>query len=297
MNILPLVFSFLLIFSLFSHVLMRNALSFSSSKKNFCEHLIAKQHLRSKWECRKYALYGKKENKPSPKPTSRPKSPKTSLAKPKTSHRLDPQYNEKWNLSHLIQSPKPIPYLDSCCEKFLEILYGHTPFWQAAIKQQPDLAKRLIDAFKQKKAVKPEELSTLFPEDPSLQKVFYKMLKGSSLYDLKKKEGYPPLEDFFCLHPKDKKTLRLPQASYYAIEALLGKEIAQHILELEGKKQQTTGRALSITKQEISSLLETVNSPIGMKDLSSLIYFSRGEALSKKLSHKESDIIVQIPSS
>ncbi|MBS0627882.1 MAG: hypothetical protein JSS09_06685, partial [Verrucomicrobia bacterium] len=123
-------------------------------------------------------------------------------------------------MAPLISEKKPISYLEEATICFLESLYGHAEFWKKEKIKNPEMAQTLIDCFK--KHTIAEKISDLFPEEHSLQPVFYKMLKGSGYYDVASKKGYPPLEDYFRLEKEDTYTLSLPYACFPALEALLG---------------------------------------------------------------------------
>jgi hypothetical protein len=290
MNILPFVFSFLLIFALFSHMLMRDDIALSSSKQKVCSYLEAKQALKCQWEAYVYSLCGKKETPtfPSKQNTPAQKSPLHSYSSP----RFEARYTIKWNLLPLIDSSKKDPYLESACARLLEKMYSHTLFWEKAALVRKDLAKELIAAFTQKDRV--EELSDLFPQDEVLQKVFYKMLQGSGRYDIEKKRGHPPLKDFFCIDAKSKKSIYLPQASYYALEALLGEALSKQIVQLEEGKWRKTNKKLSISTKELSELLEASDTPLSLKEVKSFTYLSRKEAPPMELVTKTKDLTLKL---
>ena len=204
MNILFLVMNFLLIFLFLQAAILKDTSFFSSIKKSTCSYLNAKIALQNKWEIYKYQTYLKEKIQPSLK-EKKEQTPRITHSF--SSHRLKENLSSlaKWNLAPLFNSePRMTFFLSQLTQKLLSELYSHTQFWQEAEKQIPELAKNLTNAFLDMKGSSPKSLIDLFPQDLRLQKVYYKMLQGSGSYNLLQKKGYPPLEDFFILQPKEK---------------------------------------------------------------------------------------------
>ncbi len=302
MNSLFLVSSFLIIFTFFSLTLFKDSKIFSKEKNSICSFIINKQTLQNKWENYKYINF-KPKNKASPPQIPKPENPlpKTKTTTPAIPLRLKPSLPSvaKWNLSPLISTKNPAPYLQKATILLLEELYGHTSFWKEALTQTPDLGERLLASLLEKNAEKekPESLADLFPEDTSLQPLFYKMLKGSTVYNSNEKTGYPPLEDFFCLEPKNTKTLYFCYASYPALKAFFGSAIAEEIFSLEKEKKKSRKNTLpSLTKQELAELNAVKGLPISIQDLSLYFDFSRNKKQLDKLSQKgKEQVSLKIP--
>ncbi len=300
MNSLFLVSSFLMIFTFFSLTLFKDSRIFSKEKNSICSFIANKQHLQNKWEAYKYLNF-KPKNKasPTPKPETPPPKNKTTTAYISLRLKSILPSVSKWNLSPLISIKNPPPYLQKATILLLEELYGHTSFWKEALIQTPNLGERLLSSLLEKNAEKekPESLSDLFPEDPSLQPLFYKMLKGSTVYNSNEKTGYPPLEDFFCLEPKNTKTLYFSYASYPALKAFFGNAIAEEIFSLEKEKKETRRTTLpSLTKQELAELNAIKGLPISLQDLSLYFDFSRNKKQLDKLSQTgKEQVSLKIP--
>ena len=278
MNILFLVSSFLLIFVFLNATILKNSTYFHSEKIDFCNYITTKRNLESRLEQYKYNQYKGKL----PNSTSSPKKQKIQkkiLIKddkpniPGASHRFNknPHTLAKWNLAPLILTEKPSPYLQAATLVLLKDLYGHTTFWREAEKKNPKFENALIASFKEKKDSL-ENLSDLFPKDPALQGLFYKMLKGSSSYSVSKKEGYPPLEDFVSLDSKKSETIELSFACHSVLKALLGEEFTSAILELEKEKtKEKTQGYHTISEEEFRALIPTLGPDIPIQDLDSMI--------------------------
>jgi len=259
MNILFLVSSFLIIFLFFSSTLLKQTGFYSSEQKNFCSYMEASGKIHNKLERYKYKSYEKKLQ------NAAKSEKKKAVPVRRVKEYLSPRFSNnlplagKWNLLPLIIGNQSSGYLESATADFLENIYGHTNFWKEGQISLPSLKEDLVAFFKRKKMDKnpPERLSDLFPSDPLLQNVFYKMLKGSGAYSLAKKEGYPPLEDVFRLDSESKETLSLPYGSYPGILAFFGKDIAEKIVKAEMEKWEEKGGYYSVTKSELTDLMGT----------------------------------------
>ena len=289
MNILFLVTSFLLIFSFISASLLKNSLFFSHEKSSYCSYLEGKQKLHDKWERYQYQSY--KKNKPPEKKNAQQKTitPKETTY---TSHRVRKNLPKlaKWNIAPMLLSEVPCDALETRGAILLEELYGHAPFWLKAKLETPDLAETLIASFKSKKLGKEDltNLSDLFPQEPLLQNVFYKMLKGTSLYDLEKKKGYPPLSEFFTLDVEEKKTLSFPYASFPAIKAFFGEDVAEEIVLLEKETSQTKGVTYyAASKDELIAITTQKGQGIYFTEIEESLSFAHKKALLEKLTQQE----------
>jgi len=255
MNILFLVTSFLLIFSFISASLLKNSLFFSHEKSSYCSYLSSKQKLQSKWERYQYAAFKKARTKEAKEPA---KPPSIRTPNSFSSHRERKNLSRlaKWNLAPMLLADVPSDLLEEKAALLLEELYAHTAFWKKAQENVPDLSVALITCFKAKNLKKEDlkTLSDLFPNESLLREPFYKMLKGSSFYNIEKKEGYPPLEEFFKIDVEDAKTLTFPYASYPAIKVFFGEEIAEKIVLLEKDKSQKQAGCCSLSQEELLNL-------------------------------------------
>jgi hypothetical protein len=289
MNILPLVFGFLLLFTFLSSTLIKHAFFFSSEKQSVESYLSSKLALKNKWERYKYDKFktaGAEKEEKSKK--ERMVNNQAKYHSHRTRESLPPL--AKWNLAALVLNESPIPFLHQSAAALLKDLYGHTEFWIEGESKNPLLAEELLFSFRMKDDKKEmESLSDLFPLDPLLQPIFYKLLKGSNSYNLKKKEGYPPLEDFFSFEPKNKKTLCLCYASYPALKAFLGEDLAQEIVSLEKKKWGKTKKGYpTITEKELVDLVSFKGPDISLSELQSQTYFVHKFAPIDKLTQKNS---------
>ncbi len=240
---------------------LKNATFSSSLKSSSSSYLSSKLTLQSKWERYKYQAYLKNQIVSSQdKEKKQPSVPKNPSKKLDIfiSHRLKENISSlgKWNLAPLFsKDPHISRLLGELTANLLIELYSHTLFWKQAEKEEPKLAASIVHAFLENKA-SPETLSALFPANKSLQPVFYKMLKGSGSYDLLKKEGYPPLGDFFTFHLKENTLTNFPLASYFILKALFQDTVIESILSGEKSKWEKDQYLHSLTKEELRALCQ-----------------------------------------
>ncbi len=246
--------NFLIIFMFLSASVLKNSAFSTSQNASFCSYLSSKLLLEGKWERYKYQTYQKKLKKPKEKKEKKISSPKKEGSFLSHRQRKQPPSLGKWNLAPLFSAdPYTALFLEGLTSDLLEQLYGHAEFWKEAEKEIPELSHQLTHSFLEK-TKKKETLSDLFPRDKQLQKVFYKMLKGSGSYDAQKKEGYPPLRDFFIVSTKDKSLTSFSHAPYLVLKVLFDDKTLETLLSLERQKWEKDHYTHSLTKEELRSL-------------------------------------------
>ena len=274
MNILFFVMSFLLIFSFCSLSLLKDQGAFTEEKHQFCQHLKGRQKLFNQWSRYQYSLKKKK----TPAVLSKETGSSSRILR-KTHSKLS-----KWNLAPLFLEGSEQKAIIKKTALLLQELYGHTEFWQEG------LAEALIEAFMAKKGDCNvlSDICDLFPENPDLQKSFYKMLKGSSLYDLEKKKGYPPLTQFFLLDVEAPEVLYFSYASSPALCAFLGKDLGKEVLAIEEEKSQSQEEGIvSFAKEDLLLLASNKGKNQEITPLLPLLSFAKKKVLLEKLIEKE----------
>ena len=106
-----------------------------------------------------------------------------------------------------------------------------------------------------------KQFSEIYPDDPELKEIFYKMLKGTNLYT--QELGIPPFAHFFSLE-KSSKAIQINYTSKEILTSTFGQELTDQILAWE--QEQHSSRFLSAkefeqltpTRYEDSSLLSTL---------------------------------------
>lgn len=157
-----------------------------------------------------------------------------------------PLENAKFYLRALCtQDSQEHPLYESLTE-LLRTLYGRTLFSKKEGIEHT-MAKALLLSAKQNPSA--TELTAIYPQDKALQELYYKMLRGTTYYDLEKKEGIPPLSHFFSLQPSTKVAF-LSFASRPVLSALFGEKTTLSICNLEKQREYSS----PCSKGDLSSL-------------------------------------------
>lgn len=295
MNILFLILSLLTLFACLETKLLKDSFLLPNERRAYNHYISAKETLHNKWERRKYALHNNQKKQKSAE-ISQKKSIKSFYSHRK---KLPLSSLAKWNLAPLLLATEKDPNLEFGVVSLLTDLYGHTEFWKKAENNQKDLAYTLLLAFYEKHKHTHDfvELSDLFPENPSLQFLFYKMLQGSGSYDIEKKWGHPPLQDFFSLENGNNKTLHFSFASYPALKAFFGTAIAEEILALEKKKASTKNvDHCCLLQAELQSLLTKRGEGVTFYNVENFLHFNTKKVPLEHLSYQEEQgLSLQIP--
>jgi hypothetical protein len=259
MNFLPFVLSFLLILVLASSALFHSFRSTTIEKKIILAQNKARLGLINLEEKRKIAKLRKKDKK------KEAALPETKKIKPKAAtHSRDERRGydaSKLSLAILWTRSDPTLYriVYESTIRLIELLYQEADFYRAA--HDKDLARTLVHAMTQQKG---ESLLELFPEDPEVAKIYYKMLKGTNT-------GYPSLEEYFTLkgaHPP----AQFRYASVPLLQALFGAKTTEQIIEKE--------KPGILTQEALRELLQQNPSPLlSVNDVGAVFSFSqeRGE--------------------
>lgn len=309
MNILFFVSSFLLIFALFSAHVLKNSLFLETEER--CSRGYVRSHimLQNRYEKYKYKLFHQASIRRVTKGDQQEEL-KQAIHPTFRSHRKEknPPHIAKFNLAPLLESqegqPKSLAYQTAA--QFLERLYGHTFFWQEAQKKDSRLSHALLDAMLTS-SYSGEDVSSvaeMFPQDADLQKIFYKMLKGTKNYHLKEKQGYPPLEDFFRIDYQEKSAIFFSYAPYPLLCALFQEKVANEILSMEKKKWEKDQKLHTVTQNELETLLGTQTQALkgkAIQEYDAILNFSKKKIHLETLCYTDEDssitAILSLPSS
>ncbi len=146
--------------------------------------------------------------------------------------------------------------------RLLKILYQRVPFYQEGLEYT------VLNAILAKRET---PLVDLFEKDPKLDAVFYKMLKGTSTYVVGTNKGYPSLFDY-CTFESSGEQFNYDTLSKPVLEALVGTNLLTMIAEEESK----TNTPLS--KIAFEKLLHTyLSAEADINDLMSILQFGKEE--------------------
>ncbi len=244
MNILPLIFTFLVIFSCIALTFFKEMKSYVLMESS-CDGFYRTERVVSNAIIRKayHKISGESLNKKSSTPSQKQKNVEYLSKR----NFFPPYDNSKFHLAPLIvhQGELHLHPLYEYLAQFLRLLYKE--------KLKPGTEYHLIDAMiKKARKQETEVLADLHPDDPALKQVFYKLLKGTNQYS--QENGIPPLGDFISLS-KSEHAAFFSFASPVLLEAFFGEEIALAVLAEEKKKWETDGKYFFFSKEELQALI------------------------------------------
>jgi hypothetical protein len=271
-NILPLVFTFLIILSCISFTFLREIKSVFLVERSLEGFHRAERVVNNKIAQKAYRdIRGEAFNKK--EPNSKTDKKKDYISKRSSSPPLD---SSKFNLGPLVHCEGELrlhPFYEPLAE-FLRLLYKNCLF--AKVPHSEKIEYRLIEAMIKKARQFPDidhPIEQLYPDDPALAKVFYKMLKGTNRYD--RNQGIPPLENFILLN-KEKTCVSLSFASSILLEALFSDEIATQILQEEKQKYEETNKYYYFSKEDLqATLMKNPSRASSFSSLESYLNYSK----------------------
>ena len=283
MNILPFVCAILVIFSLLSSSLFRERLTLSNLKSACEGSMRAERASRNRIEAAAYKKYQKKSSSAD---ETKPEAP--SLKKAKTMSTTSPRdkktftTNTKLNLSPLFVEKNPLLYKTAA--GYIRSLYANASFYKAGLETQ--ILDQLIAKGSEKK--QGASFTELFPDDPTLREIFYKMLKGTGSYDLDKGYGFPPFDNYFQLDAGTKsKPIHLHFAPTRLLRALFEDAATDAILKEEALTHTRIG------KEKLEPLLMQKN--LNIQTFEPLLSFSSVKASKEIVSISDDATRISVP--
>lgn len=116
-----------------------------------------------------------------------------------------------------------------------------------------------------------EDLLTKLPENDI--PLFYKLIKGTQVYELKTNVGYPALGDFLSIDGKDnkRKPINFYKASRPVLAAVFGDKLSEQIIVEEGRKWEIDHKKYFLTKEELGAFL--IKNTRNLSEFEPLLYF------------------------
>ncbi len=260
MNILPLICSFIFIFSCICFTFLRDAKSLVIAEGSLNAAARTERAVNNRIEERKFkrAPAAKKTEPTAPATPKEPKPNKKLTTSIPFRAIIPPPQTAKLSLTPLFE-PLTAPsnhIVYQTAAKLLVLLYQDTPIIPKTLKKGWEV--QLLNAMLiQEKALDTcESLADLFPKDPVLQEIYYHMLKGTNNYSVEQKVGIPPLGDFFTIgEEKKENTFYFYFAPPALLEALFGPKVAQEILTAEKQQFAKTKTYRILEQAEVQELL------------------------------------------
>ena len=262
MNLLPMIFAFMVIFGVLALTFIRETKSFHILESSFEGQHRTERRVNNTIVSKAYRKIKSEGTIPSQKQPSLP----TKKGVFESRRQFFPPFeNSKFNLAKLFESDEDLrrhPLYEPMAT-LLRLLYEKPLFSKLS---RPGIEYQILDALLNKaKTLKSqgadpvpgqakitEDLSELGPDDPALRPIYYKLLKGTNQYS--EKGGYPPLGDYFCID-KGKLPISLSFASPQLLEALFGKEIKAFILDKEEMEWAKEHKYVYFSKEDLQTLL------------------------------------------
>lgn len=266
MNVLPLVFAFLLILSFSAHSLLQRRIDTKIEELGYSGAMNAIRLAGDEEVKLRNEVLNNIESAKAPKTgkTAKPRDAKVEKddeperrTKNFESKRLKPSIVDcagaKFNLSPLFEKGA-LSFYDAYYEiaaRLINRLYGHASFFT------PDLEYQVLDLIiKQGKANPPALFTDLHQDQGGLSDLLYKMIIGTQEYDLAKGMGYPPLAHFFYFDAsKQKKPLYFYFASKILLDAALGEEAADAVMAEEKKLWEKKEPRYILKHEEFTALM------------------------------------------
>lgn len=280
MNILPLIIGFIIVFSCLSINFFKEAQIISIAERSIDAAFRIENQLHNRLELRQYLQKANVRNRNS-KAKNKAQHPYYSL------RAITPPIEEsKLNISVLFDEATidvhQHPIYPIAAELIRTLYEGSCLIPEATAR---GWEKVMLDAMiaKGKGLPEREKLTDLFPDDPSLQATYYKMLKGTNQYRLGNgNKGIAPLGNFLSVDPEKKeKTIHFCFASIPLLEAVFGKKISGEILSKEKSEREATGKIYFSSKEDLQEQL--LQDPLAANLLVQLEpYFSFHKQLPRK---------------
>jgi hypothetical protein len=280
MNLIPFVFSFLILIALLNSMMGFSLGSLTLEKKGSEGYLHSLRNSHSHTENQAFAkaIKGvpKKED-----PAKPPPKPRTHEITAPRSYRCENEKG-KFNLSLLLkeQTQAHSELIYEAAAKLIYILYKNASFYKEGLNYQ------ILDALMKEKEI---ALTKLFPDHPGLSYAFYKMLQGTSSYDLLHKDGYPPFLAFFTLGngANEVKPMNLGHASIPVLQAVLGDPLTDALLKEERDKR--------VTKKDDFALFLSHQSAhkFDLQHIETLMNYSHGKGAQTSFTDPQSGITLR----
>lgn len=292
MNLLPFVMIIIMVLSVFSLSQFEGALSQKKENQIYLVYFKGLREARNKKEKIPY-------KKPLVKNKKNTKNPIGENGK-KNAQKYFRQKRVGWekgrlNLSSLLKKPHKYPSLEILAVAYVKELYGSAEFFP----NDDQIIKNLIKALVKKEEKNPSTpLREITFNDPKLQDIFYKMMRGTHTYDLEKKIGYPPFEEMFTFEKSDRPPMNYHYANLSFLSLIFGEEMTREFVEREKKELIDAPKKCEspIKKSELENLLNThvMGDKNGLLELFDFTY-QTSKRVPAKYQDSTTQITVKIP--
>lgn len=224
MNLLSLVFSLLLIFSYGFYACWDKHTASTRLRSTYTSHQQAYRSILNQFESKWYKDLGRNQN---PEKKKSPAAQREKEGEAEEEEEVESGFNREcsriniWPLIHEGREKHPLLY--ELAAKLIRTFYSSLQTEKRFEYRFLNLLLASAKAALQEEA--PFALEKIVLLDPELQKLYYKMLKGTKHWDLKQQVGYPPLLDSFKAIPSQER-ICLYHANTDIFTALFNAKIA-----------------------------------------------------------------------
>ncbi|MBS0629580.1 MAG: hypothetical protein JSS30_05070 [Verrucomicrobia bacterium] len=266
MNILPLVSAFIILFAIGSYAFVHSLRTTAQESFHYKGALAVERRFANQIQKEIYEAQKAKKEEEKEKTESEQNQNKKFV-----SHR--DKFSTQNNRKILIKKLGSDPQLEKVVLRLLKDIYDQTPIYTTNMEHE--VVSVLITAIKQNpSAITFEELLPKLPD--SQIPLFYKLIKGTQNYELRKSNsGYPALGDFLTLEGKSIKPINFYYASRTVLKALFGEKLCEQIIIAEKLKWESDHKAAKhLMQKELDAFFTKIN--VNYSEYEPLLHFSSG---------------------
>ncbi len=243
MNIIALVMGLLLIIAVSTNTLLKKKIADDTVSKSVSGYMNASRKALNNSEIYYF-------NSIQAKPSDNSKKEKEPIKVVENKKREINIQNAKINIYPLVMEKKEnCPELYKLVISLVKTLYSDKSFYKTNLEKV--ILDNILAAFEiQLKKDKDLHLANLFLKDSSLQKTYYRILKGTKFYDFDKKIGIPSLLDYIKFENTNSK-IPMKDASYELLLTIFNKSITKEIILL-----QTQNPPKNLTKENVINICQ-----------------------------------------
>jgi len=260
MNLLPFVMIIVLVLGMFSLSQFQRNNSLEKEKNTYIAYFKGLRETRNDLEDMAYvnAKKRKTNHTPSSSTTSEPQEKDDIKERHFFRERKVGWPSGRLNLSSLLDDAQAKSGLKNITIEYLQALYGHKDFFP---KDPKSLLDSIIAKLKTNKDLIP--LHELELDDPKMHDIFYRVLKGTHTYNLKKQgskdpEGYPPFDHFFTFEKSSHLPMNFNSANEVFLEVALGVNVAKELIKKEKEQVKTNALSSPLSKDEINDIFKNI---------------------------------------
>lgn len=242
MNILPFVFTFLLLLTFMSSLMFSCYIRLTREKEIL---LTSHDTYLSLLSQQQKELYQQRKPETKSSPSAKSISPKKGSSENFRDHQHGADASKLYLFAMIHDSDEAVRLsIQKIACRLIENLYSACDFYQTANKKE--IAQTIVNEMCTQKI---KTLEALKLKDPELDTIYYKILKGTS-------SGYPTLAEYCHLGKTLGAPIHFRFASTPVMQAAIGKELAAKLFNLEIKNKEENSRVRALKKKAFIQLVK-----------------------------------------